>query len=77
MKILIVDDNIVIRMALQKPLESIAECTAVENGEDTLKVAFSDNPTDLMLLDILMPGIDGFEVCARLKAASQTKRIFH
>ncbi|MEI6125510.1 MAG: response regulator, partial [Pseudomonadota bacterium] len=75
MKVLIVDDDIVIRMTLQKPLESIAECTAVENAEDALKIALSDNPPDLILLDILMPGINGFEVCSRLKASAQTKDI--
>ena len=75
MKILIVDDELVSRMTLQKLLESIAECTAVESGEDALKVALSDNPPDLILLDILMPGIDGFEVCAQLKAAALTKDV--
>jgi len=74
-KILIVDDELVSRMTLQKLLESIAECTAVESGEDALQVALSGTPPDLILLDILMPGIDGFEVCSRLKAASQTKDV--
>lgn len=75
MKILIVDDEIVSRMKLQKVLETIGECTTVETGEAALKVAFSGNPPDLILLDIMMPGMDGFEVCAQLKAASQTKDI--
>lgn len=75
MKILIVDDEIVSRMTLQKLLENVAECTTVETGEDALEVAVSDNPPDLILLDILMPGIDGFEVCAQLKAAPQTKDV--
>ncbi len=75
MKILIVDDEFVSRMTLQNLLASLYECTTVENGEDALKAALSDNPPDLILLDILMPGIDGFEVCTRLKAVSQTKDI--
>jgi signal transduction histidine kinase len=75
MKILIVDDEFVSRMTLQNLLASLGECTTVESGEDALKVALSDDPPDLILLDILMPGIDGFEVCKRLKAASQTKDI--
>ncbi len=75
MKILIVDDEFVSRMTLQNLLSSLCECTTVENGEDALTVALSDNPPDLILLDILMPGIDGFEVCTRLKADSQTKDI--
>ncbi len=75
MKILIVDDEFVSRMTLQNLLASLGECTTVESGEDALMVALSDNPPDLILLDILMPGIDGFEVCKRLKAASQTKDV--
>ena len=75
MKILIVDDEFVSRMTLQNLLASLGECTTVESGEDALMVALSDNPPDLILLDILMPGIDGFEVCKRLKTASQTKDV--
>jgi len=75
LKILIVDDEIVSRTMLQKVLETISECTTVESGEAALKVALSDNPPDLILLDIMMPGMDGFEVCAQLKAASQTKDV--
>jgi len=37
LKILIVDDEIVSRMKLQKVLENISECTTVESGEDALK----------------------------------------
>ncbi|MBF0428145.1 MAG: response regulator [Magnetococcales bacterium] len=45
------------------------------NGEHALKIAASRNPPDLILLDIMMPDIDGFEVCRRLKADEQTKHI--
>jgi CheY-like chemotaxis protein len=43
-KILIVEDEFVSRMTLQNLLSSLCECTAVENGEDGLKVALSDKP---------------------------------
>jgi len=45
------------------------------NGEKALKIAFSDTPPDLVLLDIMMPEMDGYEVCRQLKADPRTKKI--
>jgi len=45
------------------------------NGKKALKVAGSENPPDIILLDIEMPGLDGYEVCRRLKANPQTQDI--
>jgi two-component system sensor histidine kinase/response regulator len=45
------------------------------NGERALKIAFSDTPPDLILLDIMMPGMDGFEVCRQLRKNSKTADI--
>ncbi len=47
---------------------------AAINGAKALKVAFN-SPPDIILLDIMMPGMDGFEVCQRLKADPRTKNI--
>lgn len=74
-KILIVDDELVSRMKLQKIMDSFGECKLAENGEDALKIALSENPPNMLLLDIMMPGMDGFEVCRRLKADPKTKDI--
>ncbi len=45
------------------------------DGETALKVARSKHPPDLILLDVMMPGIDGYEVCKRLKADKKTRDI--
>jgi PAS domain S-box-containing protein len=65
--ILVVDDvpdDIVI---LEEVLKGDYQVKAVTNGEAALRIARSDNPPDLILLDIMMPDMDGFEVCQNLK----------
>ncbi len=44
-------------------------------GEKALKIAQGEQPPDLILLDIMMPGMDGYEVCRRLKANLHTRDI--
>jgi two-component system, cell cycle sensor histidine kinase and response regulator CckA len=75
MRILIVDDEPVSREKLGKIMDSFGQCIVVENGEDALRVATSHDPPDLILLDIIMPGMDGYEVCKRLKADGRTSNI--
>ncbi|MBF0349444.1 MAG: response regulator [SAR324 cluster bacterium] len=48
--------------------------SAVSSGEEAL-TAIHESPPDLVMLDIMMPGLDGLEVCRRLKADNQTARI--
>jgi len=73
--ILVVDDapeNIDLLVGLLKDQYTVK---AARNGEVALKIAQSASPPDLMLLDIIMPQMDGFEVCRRLKADPGTAGI--
>ena len=75
MRILIVDDELVSREKLRKIMDGFGQRVVVENGADALRVAISQNPPDLILLDIIMPGMDGYEVCKSLKANRRTSNI--
>jgi CheY-like chemotaxis protein len=73
--ILLVDDspeNIDVLDSILKPHYRIKVAL---NGEDALKIANKHPQPDLILLDIVMPGMDGFEVCRQLKADAQTRGI--
>ena len=66
-RILTVEDDERIRTAVSLALEEEGwEVEAAANGEDAL-VAFAQNPSDVVLIDIMLPGIDGFEVCRRIR----------
>ncbi len=67
-----VPDNLTL---LGDMLEDIYNVRYATNGEKALRIAASDNPPDIILLDIVMPEMDGFEVCRRLKADPATSAI--
>lgn len=71
--ILIVDDDVVGRTLLKKALEAY-ECTLAEDGFAALKATNISIP-DLILLDVNMPGMDGFQVCKKLKQSPVTAEI--
>lgn len=73
--ILVVDDtpdNLVLMNDLLKDTYLVK---VANNGDKALAIARSDTPPDLILLDIMMPGIDGYEVCRQLKADALTSDI--
>ena len=74
-RILIVDDERYNIKVLTDFLKADYKIMAAKTGEQALKAVQKPNPPDLILLDILMPGINGYEVCKRLKANSLTLHI--
>ena len=74
-EILIVDDEPSIVVPIQFLMQQQGYNVLVaENGHDALDMIYKYEP-DLVLLDIMLPGIDGFEVCRRLNSGTQTARI--
>lgn len=74
-KILIVDDHPLNIKFLQGTLGADYFIVSATNGEGGLHNANSADPPDLILLDIMMPGLDGYEVCERLKSNEKTRHI--
>jgi putative two-component system response regulator len=74
-KVLIVDDTPENIDVLGEILRPHYKRSVALDGEKALKIAQADSPPDLVLLDIMMPGIDGYEVCRRLKADTRTRDI--
>src|SRR3989338_5640880 len=74
-KILVVDDEEEIRELIKGGLSksNYAVLTAA-SGEEAINISKAEHP-DLILLDIAMPGIDGYETCQRLKMDKETKDI--
>jgi DNA-binding response OmpR family regulator/anti-sigma regulatory factor (Ser/Thr protein kinase) len=73
--ILVVDDtpdNLTLMFGLLKGHYSVK---GANNGERALKIVRSDSPPDLILLDIMMPGLSGYDVCRELKADPATNDI--
>jgi class 3 adenylate cyclase len=73
--VLVVDDDETNRMLLRDPLEAHGyDIIEAENGEQAL-TEVEQRPPDVILLDVMMPRMDGFEVCRRLKKDGRTAHI--
>ena len=73
-RILIVDDVRTNVDVLVEALRSDYKLSVALNGESALR-SIEKTPPDLVLLDIMMPGLDGYEVCRRLRASAATREI--
>lgn len=73
-KLLVVDDQPINIQVLYQIFSADYDVCMATSGEQALKVCAEQNP-DLVLLDIEMPGMNGFDVCQRLKADSATKNV--
>ena len=74
-KILIIDDEPTILLVSRRRLEANNyEVITASSGKEGIEKAFTFKP-NLILLDLVMPELDGFEVCKRLKVSKETKEI--
>ncbi len=68
--VLVVDDDLTVRDVVRRYLELAGHRVALsDNGEDAL-AWIADHQPDLVVLDLMLPGIDGLEVCRRLRQTS-------
>lgn len=75
MRILVVEDQDSIRRMIEALVGARGyEVTAASSGTKALDVALGD-PPDMVLLDLMLPGYDGFEVCRRLRSDPSTRKI--
>ena len=71
-KILIVDDESRMRKLVKDFLvKSEYQVLEAENGEEALDVFFAQNDIDLVILDVMMPKMDGWQVCREIRAVSK------
>ena len=73
--VLIVDDSPENIDLLSEVLREDYRIRVATSGERALKIVYSDEPPDLILLDIMMPGISGLEICRRLKSNPDRRSI--
>ncbi|MFQ6136684.1 MAG: PleD family two-component system response regulator [Candidatus Hydrothermarchaeales archaeon] len=74
-KIMIVDDEQSIRFVIRRILEKEGyDIIEAESGEECLDRLEQEKP-DLILLDVMMPGLDGWTTCSRIKNRDDTKEI--
>jgi CheY-like chemotaxis protein len=77
--IMIVDDELNMRMLLKETLEELedkgVELLTAENGEEAIEFVKTVKP-ELVILDVMIPGVDGFEVCNTIKNELGMKDVY-
>lgn len=74
-KVLIVDDESIMVSVLQRHVSNAGyESISASNGQEALEKIEKEEP-DLVLLDLVMPGMNGFETCRRIRENEKTKKL--
>jgi CheY-like chemotaxis protein len=74
-RILVAEDNLFLGEIIQKELEALKyDVTVASNGLEAVKMATSDLP-DFIIMDLTMPGLDGFEAAAAIRGNPKTQAI--
>ena len=73
-RILIADDETVVRLIVRRMLERDYIVIEATNGEEAVEIAKGQKP-DLILMDLIMPKMDGYTACSAIKADQATKGI--
>lgn len=74
-RLLIVEDSEDSMRHLQKILEKDYRIESAVNGTDALDILKKDEKPDLIILDVMMPGMDGYELCSRIKEDEKTRNL--
>lgn len=78
-KVLIVDDEDHLRMLIEQALEDLeddgVELMTASNGEEALQMIMEEKP-NLVFLDVMMPKMNGIEVCRRVKQELKLKEVY-
>ncbi|MEU4496499.1 response regulator [Streptomyces sp. NPDC023998] len=73
-RVLVIEDDLDVSALLKRHLSGLGcQVAMADTGEEGLELAFAD-PPDMVVIDILLPGIDGREVIRRLRADSRTSK---
>ena len=74
-RILVADDDAFIRRPLEWILSQEGFTAETARDGDECMEALRNNPPDLLILDVMMPGLDGFEICRRMKDDPKLRQI--